>query len=159
MAKQNPLTEAELTQIRQLHADGHCRNDIAKTLRRSGSTISKAAQKLGLSFDREMVKAATEARVADAKARRAELMNSLLDDAARLRQQIWEPHEYREHGGRDFVRQQWTQPEPTPADKLKLMQAAASAATTSMRLDLHDADNQGLSAVDAWLRDITGAGS
>lgn len=157
MAINRPLTDDELTQIRRLHAAGTTRNDIARILERSGSTISKAAAKLGLSFDREQVKAATEARVADARARRAELMSTLLDDAERLRGQIWEPHEYRDHGGRDFVEQKWIQDEPTPTDKLKLMQATSSALSTSMRLDLHDADQQGLAAVDAWLRDITGA--
>lgn len=136
----SPLTNDELDQIRRLHANGTSRNDIARILSRSGSTISNAAKAMGLSFDREMVKAATEARVADARARRAELMHNLLDDAERLRQQIWKPHEYRDHGGRDFVEQKWTQPEPTAADKLKLMQATSTAATTSMRLDLHDAD-------------------
>lgn len=157
MPSRPPLSEQELTQIRRLHAAGHCRNDIAKILERSGATISKAAAKLGLSFNREMVRAATEAKVADAKARRAELMSKLLDDADRLRGQIWEPHEYIENGGRDFVQTRWTQEEPSPMDKLKLMQAASSALSSSMRLDLHDADQQGLAAVDAWLRDITGA--
>ncbi|WP_027945965.1 helix-turn-helix domain-containing protein [Amycolatopsis taiwanensis] len=135
-----PLTDNELTRIRDLHAAGATRNDIAKQLGRSGSTISKAAGKLGLSFDRTAVKAATEAKVADARARRARLTLDLLSDAERLRAQLWQPHEYIDHGGKDFTEARWTQPEPSPADKLKLMQAAGTAASTSMRLDLHDAD-------------------
>lgn len=136
-----PLTDAELARIRTLHAAGTSRNDMARILGRSGSTISKAAEQMGLSFDREMVKAATAARVADARARRADIMHKLLDDADRLRGQIWEPHEYRAHGGRDFVEQRWTQPEPTSADKHKLMMATSAALTSSMRLDLHDVDS------------------
>lgn len=154
MANQ-PVTDTERQRVRDLHAAGRTRNDIATELNRSGSTISKIAKDLGLSFNREQVKAATEAKVADARARRAALMNQYLDDAERLRQQIWEPHEYRDHGGRDFVAQKWTQPEPTAADKLKLMQASTTATASSLKLDLHDTDQQGLAAVDAWLRDIT----
>lgn len=152
-----PITDDERQRVRDLHATGLGRNDIARELERSGASISKIASELGLSFARgPEVAAATEARVADAKAKRAELMNTLLDDATRLRAQIWEPHEYRAHGGRDFVEQRWTQPEPTSADKLKLMQAATIAVDRSLRLDLHDSDTQGLPAVDAWLRDMIG---
>lgn len=153
----SPISDDERRRIRELHAAGLGRNDIAREMDRSGSTISKIATELGLSFERgPEVEAATAARVADAKARRAELMNRLLDDATRLRAQIWEPHEYIDHGGRDFTEARWTQDEPSPADKLKLMQAATIAVDRSLRLDLHDSDTQGLPAVDAWLRDMIG---
>lgn len=141
MAAHNPLTDDERRKIRDLHAAGLSRNEIAKQIGRSGSTVSITAEQLGLSFVRGAeVASATAARVADAKAKRATLMNELLDDAAKLRAQIWEPHEYREHGGRDFIEQRWTQDEPTAADKLKLMQAATIAVDRSLRLDLHDSD-------------------
>jgi hypothetical protein len=157
-SNQNPLTDDERRKIRDLHAAGLSRNAIAKEIGRSGSTVSVAAKEMGLSFERgHEVEAATKAMVADAKTKRAELMNTLLDDAARLRAQIWEPHEYRAHGGRDFIEQRWTQEEPTSADKLKLMQAATIAVDRSLRLDLHDSDTQGLPAVDAWLRDMIGS--
>jgi hypothetical protein len=155
----NPVTDDDRRRIRDLHAQGLGRNDIAREMKRSGATISKVAAELGLSFERgPEVEAATQARVADAKAKRAELMNTLLDDAERLRAQIWEPHEYIDHGGRDYVEARWTQEEPTSADKLKLMQAATIAIDRSLRLDLHDSDTQGLPAVDAWLRDMIGSG-
>lgn len=133
-----PLTDDEKRRIRDLHAAGVSRNDIATQLGRSGSTITKAATDLGLSFDRAATKAATEAKVADAKGRRATLMLDLLDDAQKLRGQLWQPHTYIEHGGKDFVRREWEQHEPSPQDKLKLMQAASTAAGTSLRLDQHD---------------------
>jgi hypothetical protein len=135
-----PITEEDRQRVRELHAASRNRNQIARELGRSGSTISKIAGELGLSFDRTTVKAATEARVADARARRAALMLDLLDDAQRLRRQIWQPHTYIDHGGRNFVEARWEQPEPTPADKLKLMQAAGTATNASLRLDLHDGD-------------------
>jgi hypothetical protein len=52
--------------------------------------ITKIATAEGLSFDREQTKAATAAKVADTKARRAELSSLLLDDAFKLRERLWE---------------------------------------------------------------------
>lgn len=140
MGKPRPITETDRQRVRDLHAVGRNRNQIAKELGRSGSTVSKIASELGLSFDRTAVKAATEARVADARARRSALMLDLLGDAQRLRVQLWQPHEYIDHGGKDFYEARWTQDEPTAADKLKLMQATSTAASTSLRLDVHDGD-------------------
>jgi hypothetical protein len=151
-----PVTDVERERVRELHAAGLSRNAVAAELGRPWATISAVAKSLGLSWDREAPRVAIEARVVDAKARRAALLVALLDDAERLRRQIWEPHTYREHGGKDFVEAKWTQPEPTSADKLKLMQAAGIAVDKSMRLDQHDSDTQGLAAVDAWLRDMMG---
>lgn len=138
MAKARPITDEDRRKVRDLHAAGESRNAIAEAIGRSGATVSKIADELELSFDRSAVRAATEAKVADARARRAALQLKLLSDAERLREQIWQPHTYIDHGGKDFVRAQWTQNEPSPVDKLKLMQAATAAATTSMRLDDHD---------------------
>lgn len=135
-----PVTDTERQQVATLHAAGCSRNDIAAQLGRSGATISKIATDLGLSFDRSAVQAATVAKVADARARRAQLMTDLLDDARRLREQLWAPHEYIDHGGKEFTEARWTQSEPTAADKLRLMQAATTAVNASLRLDQRDGD-------------------
>lgn len=140
MAKARPITEEDRRKVRDLHAAGESRNAIAEAIGRSGATVSKIADELGLSFDRSAVRAATEAKVADARARRAALQLNLLSDAERLRTQLWVPTTYIDHGGRDFVREEWTQPEPTAADKLKLMQATNTALNASLRLDEHDGD-------------------
>lgn len=152
-----PITDAERQRITELHAAGKTRNDIAADLGRAPSVVSKVASQLGLSFDRSATKAAVEAHAVDAKAKRAALLANLLDDAARLREQIWAPHEYVDHGGKDFDEARWIQKEPTAADKLKLMQAAGIAVDKSLRLEQHDADVQGIAAVDAWLRDMMGS--
>ncbi|MGH3517557.1 MAG: helix-turn-helix domain-containing protein, partial [Haloechinothrix sp.] len=73
MAATTPLTDAERRKIARLHAAGHSCSRIAKELRRSRSTISNTARKLGLKFDRAKTAAATQANVIDAKARRAQL--------------------------------------------------------------------------------------
>lgn len=145
-----PLSDDEVQRLRSMHAAGATRNDIARALDRSGSTVSKYAAEHGLSFDRAGVAAATEARKADAKAKRAELEVLLLEDARQLRAQMWQPHTYIDHGGKDFVRVEWTQQEPTPTDKLKLMQATGSAIDRSLRIAEHDSD-QGVDAAKSLL--------
>jgi hypothetical protein len=106
---------------------------------RSGRTVSRIAKELGLSFERgDQVKAATEARKVDAKARRAELALALLDDAARLRAQIWQPCTIHNFGGRDNTHNSHDIDEPLFADKLKLMQAATLAAGKAIDIDRYD---------------------
>lgn len=134
------VTDTEREQVRTLHAAGFGRNDIAREIGRSAGTVTTIAKQLGLSFDRAATADATAAKVADAKARRAALQLDLLGDAEKLRAQLWQPHEYVDHGGKDFDEARWTQPEPTAADKLKLMQAAKLALDGSLRLDQHDGD-------------------
>lgn len=150
MTSPRPVTQADYEQVRQLHAEGLGRNAIAKQLGRSGKTISRIADELGLSFDRERTRVATEARVIDARAKRAALANALLDDAARLRQQLWEPASYVDHGGKEYNRVNWTLPEPTFADKLKIVQATGIAVDKAVRLDEYDAD-PGIDAAKSML--------
>ncbi len=151
-----PLTGDEKTRIADLHAKGWSCNRIATELGRSPATISRYAAREGLTWDREKTKAAVEAHKTDAKARRAELANLLLEDARRLRDQIYEPAIVYNFGGRENTYAENTLPEPDYAAKLKIMQAAGIAIDRSLRLDSYDSDEQGLSAVDAWLRSITG---
>ena len=135
-----PITDEDRRRVRELHAAGKGRNAIARALGRSGQTISKLADELGLSFDRSAVVRATEAAKADAAAKRAALMHHYLDDAAKLRQRIWEARVYWDWGGKDHAYDEKHVDEPIPADQLKLMQASAMAADRSMKLELHDAD-------------------
>jgi hypothetical protein len=153
----NPITDEDRRRVHELHAAGRARNQIAKEIGRSGSTVSKIAAELGLSFNREAARAATEARVADAKARRAELMHALLDDAERLRQQLFAPTVIHSFGGKENTYSEKPVDQPLFRDQRDIVQAVNTAIAASLRLDLHDADNQGLTAVDAWLRDITGS--
>lgn len=136
-----PISDDERQAIRGLHAEGLGCNEIARRLGRSSAAVSRAAQAMGLSFDRAATVTATKAKRANASALRAQLMLDYLTDAQRLRQQIWQPHEYIDHGGKEFVEARWVQPEPSPVDKLKLMQASTMAADRSIRLELHDSDD------------------
>ena len=86
MANQHtrPVTDEDRKAVRELHAEGLPRNEIARRLNRSGRTISAIAVDLGLTFDRAGTEAATRARAADAKARRADLIDRALTRAEAL---------------------------------------------------------------------------
>ncbi|WP_233513650.1 hypothetical protein [Micromonospora craterilacus] len=110
---QQPGEPASLPPASSTSSTSHSlREQIAETIGRSGRTVSRIAKELGLKFDREKTRAATEAKVADARAKRAARANDLLDDAARLRRQLWQPAHYVDHGGKEYDRVDWTLDEP-----------------------------------------------
>jgi len=98
-----PLTEAELEQIKQLHAEGKGRNEIAEAIGRAAATITAAAKKLGLSFDESQTVEATAARVAKMKSQRMDLAEQLLEDVLKMRERLWSPHNYYERGPDSLV--------------------------------------------------------
>lgn len=71
-----PVTDEDRQAVRRLAGQGLGRNAIARELNRSPRTISVIAAELDppVLFDRTMTAVATEARVIDAKARRAALI-------------------------------------------------------------------------------------
>ncbi|WP_051778789.1 helix-turn-helix domain-containing protein [Streptomyces sp. NRRL S-241] len=78
----DPITDADREAVRRLHAEGKSRNAIARETGRSAATVSKIAAAEGLTFSGgARVAAATEARRADAAARRDQLADDALDGA------------------------------------------------------------------------------
>ena len=71
------ITDADRERVRTLHAEGKTRNDIARAINRSPSTVTGIARALGLSFDRSATAAATHARQVDNRARRAAIVARL----------------------------------------------------------------------------------
>lgn len=71
--------DTEDTRLRELHTAGKSLHAIAKEMGRSKDTIARHAQRLGLTWDRDRVVAATKAKVADARARRAAAVAVELD--------------------------------------------------------------------------------
>ena len=140
MAAGRPLTDHDRQRVAELHAQGMSRNDIARQIKRSPSTVTKLARELGLAFDRSETKAATAAKVADAKARRADLAALLLEDAHRLRRQLWEPCELVKIGGKDNIATREPLEQPLFEDQLKIMQTTSLAAERHARLVELDAD-------------------
>ncbi|WP_234342273.1 helix-turn-helix domain-containing protein [Streptomyces leeuwenhoekii] len=89
MANQyEPVTDEDRQRVRELHAKGLGRNEIARQTGRSQRTVSLIAEDLGLTFDRTATAVATQAKVADAKARRAAIVQRLYARTERLLDQL-----------------------------------------------------------------------
>ncbi|GGW68019.1 helix-turn-helix domain-containing protein [Streptomyces griseoloalbus] len=130
-----PLTAKDRAAVKRLHAKGMSRNDIARAIKRSPSTVSKLAAELGLSFERgHEVEAATRARKADLSARRAAFAERLQDIAEREADKMSAPTLYWEWGGKDHTYAQKLADEPTPADRRAIMSTIATAVDRSLKL-------------------------
>ncbi len=151
MATARPWTPDEDQKLRDLHATETPVRKIAATLNRPRSTVAGRLKKLGLTSTRTKTLAATQANIADAKARRATLQLELLDDAERLRAQLFAPTKVFNFGGKDNTYNEVTLDEPTFTDKLKVVQAVGIAIDKHVRLDEHDsgkANEEAISMLD-----------
>ncbi|WND36934.1 helix-turn-helix domain-containing protein [Streptomyces sp. BB1-1-1] len=132
-----PITDHDREQVRTLHAQGKSRNAIARTLRRSPSTVSKIAAAFDppLEFDRAAeVAVATEVRRADLAARRAALALGLQDDAEQLRAQLFAPCTVGEFAGRDGEWHETHLERPRFGDQRQIIGSVQTAVSTSLRL-------------------------
>ncbi|WP_371652486.1 MULTISPECIES: helix-turn-helix domain-containing protein [unclassified Streptomyces] len=132
-----PIDDRDREQVRRLHAQGKARNEIARAIKRSPSTVSKIAAACDppLTFERSPeVVAATEARRIDLAARRAQLAEQLHTDAERLRAQLWEPTTLGAFGGKDNVWSETRLDRPTFGDQRQILAAAGTAIEKSIKL-------------------------
>ncbi|MCX4824233.1 helix-turn-helix domain-containing protein [Streptomyces sp. NBC_01142] len=132
-----PIDDHDRDQVRKLHAAGKSRNDIARAIKRSPSTVSKIAASFDppLTFDRAAeVAVATQVRRADLAARRADLAITLHDIAERELSRMTARTLYFEWGGKDHTYAQKWQDEPIPADRRTLMATAGAALDRSLKL-------------------------
>jgi hypothetical protein len=130
-----PIDAKDRAAVRRLHKQGKSRNDIARAIKRSPSTVSKIATALGLSFERGAeVVAATEARRIDLAARRVALAEALHQDAERLRTQLWEPCVHGAFGGKENVWSQVNLDRPLFADQRNILAATGTAIQQSLKL-------------------------
>ena len=135
MAGKPPLSDETRARILQLHAEGMGRNAICRELGVSQGAVSALTRQAGVKFDRAAPAEAVEARRIDMADRRTRLEHKLLVEAERLVAELRKPTEYRQAvGGQDPQVMRWTMPQPVPADKLKLMQAASVALDRSLKL-------------------------
>lgn len=134
MPKSPPLSDEERARIVELAAAGWSRNAIARELGRSGRTVSNFAATAGLSFDRDATAAATAAKVADSQARLAELAATLIDDAHRIRRQLWEPCRVFSFGGRDNVYNEHELDRPDFAGQVKILTGVGIAVDKAMKI-------------------------
>lgn len=131
------ITDADRQRVRELHAQDKGRNEIARAIGRSPSTVSKIAAQFDppLSFDRaEQVEAATRVRTADLAARRATLALDLQADAERLRAQLWAPTVHGEFAGREGEWHETHLPQPRFGDQRAIIASVQTAVGTSLRL-------------------------
>lgn len=141
--------------VEAIKAGGSCRG-VAERFGRSPGTVSNIAAAEGLDFDRSQTAKATEAKQADVQARSAELVALMVEDAHRLRAQLWEPAEY-VSVTKDGEVVRYTTPRPTFADQRNILTACAIAADKAIAHDRHyNRGEDGLAAVDEWLRGMMG---
>jgi transposase-like protein len=128
---------------------GMARNEIARKHGVSSSTVTLIAREFDLNFDRSMTKRATEAKVADAAALRAEVSLLFLAKAKELLGDLDRPflaYSFAEH----------MLDRPPDGAIRNLMTSAAVAFDKHLAADRHDSDEHGLGAVDTWLRGMLG---
>lgn len=154
MATAQPWTPAEDATLRDGYATGLSKAKIAALLPgRTASAVGNRAATLGVRSSSNVTVKAVATHALNAKERRARLAVELLAKAERILAQTEQPHEYIDHGGKDFVEVRWTQDQPTPTDKLKLMQAVGVAVDRNLAIDKHDADTgvaEATSLLDAF---------
>lgn len=159
MTTPRPVTSADYDRVKELHAQGLSRNAIGKTMGRSGRTVSRIADELGLRFERDRTRAATEAKKADAAARRARLQVEALDGAQRLMGQMFAPTKIYNFGGRDNEYNERDVNEPPFRDKRDIATALKALADTALKLAEYDrATDAGGADIDRWLDAMTGGG-
>lgn len=137
----------------QLHNQGKSCNAIAKEMGRSPAAISDHSRQLGLKYDGSMVVAATLARVTNAAALRTELELQLLEDASRLRRQLFAPAKAYNFGGKDNTFAEHQLPMPSARDQLDIMKATTIAVQHSLKISEHDV-NAGTGAAIGMLDKI-----
>jgi hypothetical protein len=121
-------------------------------------TVTKWAKAEGVeTVSVATTRAGTEAASVYAKARRQELAQLLLEDAHRLRKQLWEPARLVSFGGKDNTLAETTLDEPLFSDKKNIISAVSVAVTSATKLEDYDrsGDESG-AAVDKWLEYMMG---
>jgi hypothetical protein len=130
-----PITAKDRKDVKRLHGKGMSRNDIARAIGRSPSTVSKLANEQGLTFDRApQVEAATAVRKADLAARRTVMAERLHDAAERELSKLTAPTLYWDWGGKDHEFDTYEAAEPTAADRRAIMGIINTALDRSAKL-------------------------
>jgi hypothetical protein len=121
-----PVTDEERSEIIEAVRGGMTRNAVARQFERSPATISKIAAAAGLDFDRSRTAAATKAKQADNRARRATITTQMLDDIEKLQTQMFAPTTVYNFGGRDNTFETADIPEPSFRDKRDITAAISN---------------------------------
>lgn len=138
MAASKPITKAQRAKVIELHGTGQGRNAIAQAVGIGAATVTKIVHEAGLTFDRAATRAATEAKQADSRSRRAEIASGLLDDVEKIRGKFWSGYVWvgNSKDGPETI----TLEEPDAPALKAYVQAAATLLTKHVDLERHDAD-------------------
>lgn len=131
-------TKREDDKLRRMHAEGKSLNACAREMVRGTGTVCQHAKLLGLSWDRSHVLEANIARSIDAAALRTALEVDLLEDAARLRKQLFAPVLAYNFGGKDNTFSEHKLKQPSSRDQLDIMKATTIAVLHSLKISEHD---------------------
>lgn len=158
MAKR--LTEDERQRIIELLHDGHSRAHIARETGRGVGTVNRIAEAIGVRADQSVAsrtRGAREARSAYSAERRATSAAKAQQRADELLDRMVGRYLVFNFGGRDNTYEEHELEQP-PVEALRAMAAAyRDLVRTVLDVDRHDnRQDEGLAAVDQWLRDIAG---
>lgn len=158
MAK--PLTNQERDEIARLLEAGQSHAEIARTVGRATGTIANIAKSIGWSGDQSRalrVRKANENRSAYSADRRAELAARATERAQEMLERWEAPYLVFNFGGRDNDYNEHQLAEAPIEAKRAMAQTFRDLMRTVIEIDRHDnRQDEGLSAVDEWLRGIVG---
>ena len=145
-------TDEESARLTELHAAGKSLHFIAGELGRSKETVSRWAEKLGLSFSREKTAKAAEAKHVDNKARRARIEERLLAKGEEFLDQLDEPVIVFSFGGplNEYAEHELTKPDPV--SQKHIVQALNTVLTSANKLHEMNAGQQAEKAVSALVQ-------
>ena len=151
-----PLPEDVRAAVEAAVRAGGKRNEVAREHGVSPSTVTKIAKDAGITgaFDRSQTKRATASRTADLAEQRSRLSTTSLDLAEHMLRRARASYTYYVATKDDVVPVTLT--EPPLSDVRQAATAFGILVDKSAVLERHDSDVQGLAAVDAWLRNLTG---
>ena len=144
LARATPVSDDELARLRELHGAGLSCQQIGREMNRNAGTISRHAAVMGLSFDPSKVRAATEARVADIAARRAEVSAQFLQIVGKINGTVLALLDDPDSGVKPWGLRDY---------------AYAASAYFDRHLSQvdHDTTSENSSEVDRWLEHMTGS--
>lgn len=155
MPQQQRLTDAQRLSICELADEGLSVREVAARLSVAPSTVTRTARRMGLAFDRSATERATAARIADAKARRAETAARLLDLVNSELDRLHRP--YRTHafvGGQDAGYLEHVLPQPDAPARLAIVRAAGHLVDKHLKLAGFDGDDTSLTEAKSLINGI-----
>jgi len=115
-----PFAPDEEAQVIVLIKRGTARNQIARMTGRDGSTITRIAQRAGLSFDRDHLAPIRAARASDLSLRRLAIAQQMADHLEKLVAELHRPLTIRRINTRTGAVEVLKLPQPDPAAKRDL---------------------------------------